>query len=291
MRARRLIGLVLVGTGLLVGCRPTVDQGIDGARQAAAAPAIARSTTLDTAARATTQRMCTARKATSTTDRTAVYGREPAAAIVERVTAVAVDSKVAAAKQVEDASQRVWASWGSDPVWAEPRWDDLGLATLRCADGRVYVAAVLRDRPDTTTPYLVEELAAEKGTKRYIVDRASFCAATPIVDGWGDRSSAIFDDRTVSVAVRVQRIWDATTASEINAIARLGASLAPTGDLTTPWTDIQTASTPAVLRQVAERMRAARAAGSTPPDRFAYWIVFLTFIGSYSTDRAVTACA
>jgi acetyl esterase/lipase len=147
---RRHIALapVLLGVLTLAGCRFSIEQQVGGLRQQAGVAALSTAPYLQEAAAARAREMCAAGTAEPSADVGADYGGESAAELRELVGAARLDPAIAdpTARQ-NDAIQRVWVAWQTDPTLVDARWNDIGVGEHSCPDGELYLAAALRDAP------------------------------------------------------------------------------------------------------------------------------------------------
>jgi acetyl esterase/lipase len=131
-----------------VGCEATLRTNVDAARSGAGVGAVAPSELLDEAAAERAEAMCAAGSATPLADPYDAYGMESAAGLHELVGSAPLDPAIADGIQRNlVATDEIWSGLATDPEVVAPRWDGIGLAEHTCADGELYVAAVLRDDP------------------------------------------------------------------------------------------------------------------------------------------------
>jgi acetyl esterase/lipase/uncharacterized protein YkwD len=133
---------------LTTACEQVVVDRVNEARTSAGRPELPVSDTLPASARTRSQEMCAAGQATPSSDPLATYDQESAQAIRELVASAKLDATITdgVARNVS-ATDEIWDRWKSDPSLSDPRWDDIGVGEVTCGNGRLYLTAVLRDRP------------------------------------------------------------------------------------------------------------------------------------------------
>lgn len=152
MTGWKLARVVAVATTCIVlfsGCEQLLVNKINDTRTAAGRPALPTSLYLQEAARAKAAAMCAAGEVTPTPDPTAAYDGETAREVAELVDAEPLDPATTdgVARNI-DATNAIWARWQGEPVLTDAKWDELGVGEAPCAaDGKLYVAALLRDNP------------------------------------------------------------------------------------------------------------------------------------------------
>jgi acetyl esterase/lipase len=145
---RRSVAAALAACLVLAGCEAVLRTNVDAVRSAAGVAAVASSDLLDDAAAARAAELCAAGSATPLADPYDAYGMESAAALHELVGSAPLDPGIAdgVARNLA-ATDDIWAGFAADPTLDDPAWDGIGLAEHPCADGELYVAAVLREDP------------------------------------------------------------------------------------------------------------------------------------------------
>jgi predicted esterase len=126
------------------GLSQQVDR-INGSRSTAGQPALPQSTVLNGAAGVHAHEMCTAQAVSASP--AGSYRQETATAIHELVGAATPDPSLAAGIQEAQASGLIWNQWHNDPALTDPKWTDMGIGEDVCANGTVYMTAVLRQGP------------------------------------------------------------------------------------------------------------------------------------------------
>ena len=145
---RRAVAAALAVCLVLAGCEAVLRTNVDAVRLAAGVAPVASSDLLDEAAAARAAELCAAGSATPLADPYDAYGMESAAALHELVGSAPLDPGIAdgVARNLA-ATDDIWAGFAADPALDDPGWDGIGLAEQPCADGELYVAAVLREDP------------------------------------------------------------------------------------------------------------------------------------------------
>lgn len=145
----RLAALAAVLLALVAtACEATVVERVNQVRKGAGRPALPVSAVLSGSARANSQDMCNRGRAKASADPLAQYDQESAQAIHELVASAPLDPKVAdAGARNAKATDEIWARWRSDATLKDARWDEIGVGEVACRNGRLYLTAVLRDRP------------------------------------------------------------------------------------------------------------------------------------------------
>lgn len=145
----RLAALAAVGLALVAtACEATVVARVNDVRTGAGRPALPVSDVLSASARANSQDMCARGRAKASADPLAQYDQESAQAIHELVASAPLDPKVAnGGARNAKATDEIWARWKGDAALKDARWDEIGVGEVACKNGRLYLTAVLRDRP------------------------------------------------------------------------------------------------------------------------------------------------
>jgi pimeloyl-ACP methyl ester carboxylesterase len=147
-RHHRTLAAGLAACLAVAGCEAVLRTNVDTARAGAGVAPVAASDVLDEAAGRRAESMCAAGSAAPLADPYDAYGMESAAGLHELVGSAPLDPGIADGVQRNlAATDEVWAGFAADPELVDPRWDGIGLAEHTCADGELYVAAVLRDDP------------------------------------------------------------------------------------------------------------------------------------------------
>lgn len=109
-------------------------------------PNLPVSTLLSNIARTHSQSMCKTHVVKLSAAR--AYLQESAADIHELVGSTPLDMTITnvAARNIT-AMTKIWASWQSDTALTDPKWTDQGSSAVACADGKLYLTAVLRQAP------------------------------------------------------------------------------------------------------------------------------------------------
>jgi dienelactone hydrolase len=147
---RRLaVGAVAVLAAVaLAGCEGLTVDRVNNARADGGVAELTPSPVARDAARAHSAAMCAAGTASPSPDPAEAYDQETAAAVHEIVGSAPLDpTKPEGASRNGAASNQIWAAWRTDPALVDPRWDDIGVGEVECADGHLYMSAVLRDAP------------------------------------------------------------------------------------------------------------------------------------------------
>jgi dienelactone hydrolase len=147
LRQRAGIAAVVVTLALVTGgCNFLVETGINNLRTGAGEPKLTVSSALSTAAQAHSKSMCTARAVSASP--AGSYAQESALAIRELVGSAPLDPSITSAGSRNGAaSNQIWAQWRSDPALVDTKWNDMGVGEATCADGNLYMTAVLRQDP------------------------------------------------------------------------------------------------------------------------------------------------
>jgi predicted esterase len=138
-----LVALVLVASA----CN-SYTQGvrIDGVRTAAGLPKLPSSPVLAAAAQSRSDAMCAARSVSAAAP--AFYDGETAAAVQELVGSARGNPTLPHdLARNTDALDQIWAQWKTNPALVDPKWTDMGIGSTNCADGKLYMAAALRQAP------------------------------------------------------------------------------------------------------------------------------------------------
>lgn len=149
--ARQRVGAVVavvLATAVLLGCESVTVDRINDVRSMHGRDALASSPVLQGAARDRSATMCAAGTVTPSPDPVEAYDQETAAALHELVGSAPLDPAIETwGRRNGTASNEIWAAWRDDPALADARWDDIAVGEHECADGKLYMTAVLRDRP------------------------------------------------------------------------------------------------------------------------------------------------
>ncbi|HEV7734717.1 MAG TPA: glycosyl hydrolase [Candidatus Binatia bacterium] len=158
------IALTVVAV-LLVACEAVIENRVNALRTSLSLPALRGAPALVAAARAKSTAMCAAGAATPTPDPQATYG--------DAITPVAelVASAVLPPGQNANlgATNAIWDVWKTAATLVDPRWNEMGVAEVACADGRLYMTLLLRRaapgvQPDgRTSLFMGQELGAVGG--------------------------------------------------------------------------------------------------------------------------------
>ncbi len=138
----------VVATLVLGACDGVVYVRVDSARTGLGLPVLARSPLLQAAAQATSSELCAAGAVTATADPVARYDATTVADAVEMVSAAPLDPSIADPGQRRTAAvNAAWDGVASSPAVTDPRWDDVGVGGVECADGNLYLTTVFTERP------------------------------------------------------------------------------------------------------------------------------------------------
>jgi dienelactone hydrolase len=130
----------------LAGCEGIVVDRVNEARAGVGSSTLATTAVGRDAARARSAAMCAAGTAAPSPDAYEQYDQETVAAVHELVGSAPLDPSITdAGSRNGDATDAIWASWRDDPELVGARWDDIGVGEVECADGNLYMTAVLRD--------------------------------------------------------------------------------------------------------------------------------------------------
>lgn len=143
----QLVGAIVALVLLATSCEEVVYSDADAARDLAGLPALNRSSILATSARANSQAMCSAGAVQASTDPTTTYDRETIAWAGELVGSAPLDPSIPdPIDRNLDATNAVLEGWPDNSL-SNARWDDIGVGEVTCADGNLYLTAVVTDRP------------------------------------------------------------------------------------------------------------------------------------------------
>ncbi len=149
IRGRRIGGVAagVVALALVAGgCDIYGAVQIENARTAVGLPQLPVSAVMDTAATAHSQAMCTAHAVSASP--AGSYNQESATAVHELVGSAPLDSSITDVNQRDvAATSAISSQWQSDPAIVDPKWTDMGIGSNLCADGKLYMTAVLRQGP------------------------------------------------------------------------------------------------------------------------------------------------
>jgi acetyl esterase/lipase len=146
-RTMRVVAAVGVLALVLGACEAVVTQRVNQARVAAGRPELPVSSVLTEAARAHSRAMCAAGAVTPSPNAGGEYDQETQGGVYELVGAAPLRPEVAASSRNGDATNTIWDAWKNNPQLTAARWDDMGVGEVECADGKLYMTAVLRDAP------------------------------------------------------------------------------------------------------------------------------------------------
>ena len=136
--------LVLTATA----CESTIVGRINERRSDAGQPELPATLYLGAQARQHSAEMCAAGGLSATPDPTSAYGLETTTNVVEVVDAAPLDPAIAdAGARNRAATDAIWDRWEDTPGMTDARWKALGVGEAECADGNLYMTAVLREEP------------------------------------------------------------------------------------------------------------------------------------------------
>ncbi len=141
----RVAGVALIATLVLGACESLVAYQVNQVRSAAGRPTLAVSEVLSGAARAHAHAMCEAGAVSPSPNAGEEYDQESHGGVYELVGSAPLRPEVPAGNRNATATDEIWRTWRNDPQLIAARWDDMGVGEAECADGRLYLTAVLRD--------------------------------------------------------------------------------------------------------------------------------------------------
>jgi acetyl esterase/lipase len=151
-RLRRIVQVAAIAAAvalLATACSLAQTARINSLRTAAGLPKLPDAPLLDTAATAHANAMCAAGAVSPAP--AGSYNQESATAVREFVGAAAGDPTLDATDRDAGAMNTIWDQWSSDPTWMDQKWTSMGMGESHCADGKLYMVAVLRQAPSMPT--------------------------------------------------------------------------------------------------------------------------------------------
>jgi hypothetical protein len=143
---------------------------VNAARTAAGLAKLTEVSSLVTSASASAERMCTTGIVSPVPTPLTVHGEPTTTAVHELAASALLDPAIDSIEQRKKAAiDAVWAALGVDASLVDPRWNELAVGEVECADGQLYVSVVLRDVPPGLHPqrktwlFMGQELGAVGG--------------------------------------------------------------------------------------------------------------------------------
>ena len=148
----------------------SIRNRINAARTGAGVAKLPEDPALADAATASAQRMCAAGFASPATVPLTAYGEPTTTAVNELAAGALLDPAIVSIEERRLAARdAIWAAFGDDPTLVDPRWNELAVGEVDCADGQQYVSVILRDVPPGLHPqrktwlFMGQELGAVGG--------------------------------------------------------------------------------------------------------------------------------